>query len=237
MNINRYPTEARGFVDQGWLKSYHTFSFGAYHDSNRMGFGLLRVINDDRVLPGKGFETHPHKNMEIISIPLSGALRHKDSEGHETVIQKGDVQIMSAGTGVFHSEWNHSNSEDVHFLQIWIQPEKLEISPRYDQKKFDVSAQKNAFQTIVSPLGTDYDGVKINQQAFLSLINFSATPHRKYELFQEGNGVYVFVLEGEVQIGQETCGRRDGLGMEGVKYLDFASKQDSQVLLIEAPMS
>lgn len=227
----------RGHANHGWLNSYHTFSFGGYHNPNKMNFGALRVLNDDTVNGGMGFSKHPHDNMEIVSIPLEGGLEHQDSMGNKTLIKKGEVQIMSAGTGVFHSEKNESGKAPVKFLQIWVSPDKKNIKPRYDQKIFDLVARKNKFQTVVSPLGTTDEGVKINQNAWFSLVDLENENTQTYNLKDKNNGVYVFVLEGEVEIDGQKLIKRDGLGITETELVTIKSSQDTEVLLMEIPMS
>lgn len=236
MKVTLHRAQSRGVANHGWLKSNHSFSFASYYNPERMGFGLLRVLNDDQVAPSEGFGTHPHQNMEIVSIPLTGSLQHKDSEGNQTVIQHGEVQLMSAGTGVLHSEYNHSNQEEVNFLQIWVIPEKLGIKPRYDQKKFSKEGRKNTFQRIVSPIGSNEGGVKINQQAYFSLIDLDIGNSAAYKLHDQSNGVYLFVLNGELSIEGEMLQGRDALGIEGVEKITIQALADAQALLIEVPM-
>jgi quercetin 2,3-dioxygenase len=227
----------RGHANHGWLNSYHTFSFGGYHNPSKMNFGALRVLNDDTVNGGMGFGKHPHDNMEIVSIPLEGGLEHQDSMGNKTLIKKGEVQIMSAGTGVFHSEKNESGKAPVKFLQIWVFPDKKNIEPRYDQKIFDLAARKNKFQTVVSPLGTSDEGVKINQNAWFSLVDLENENTLTYNLKDTNNGVYVFVLEGELEIDGQKLSKRDGLGITETELVTIKSSQDAEVLLMEIPMS
>ncbi len=228
-----HPANSRGVVDFGWLKSAHSFSFGHWHNPEKTRFGLLRVLNDDQVAPGQGFGTHPHDNMEIVSIPLSGALEHRDSMGNTTVIRKGDVQIMSAGTGVQHSEYNHSKTEPVHFLQIWVFPEKRNITPRYDQKTFDPTLRQNQWQTVVSPEGGD--AVAINQQAWFSLGSFDAQTSAHYRPHREGQGVYLFVLEGEAQADGQLLHRRDALAVTGNEPIELTFNAKTEILAIEIP--
>jgi quercetin 2,3-dioxygenase len=227
----------RGHANHGWLNSYHTFSFGGYHNPSKMNFGALRVLNDDTVNGGMGFSKHPHDNMEIVSIPLEGGLEHQDSMGNKTLIKKGEVQIMSAGTGVFHSEKNESGKAPVKFLQIWVFPDKKNIEPRYDQKVFDLAARKNKFQTVVSPLETTDEGVKINQNAWFSLVDLENGNAITYNLKDKNNGVYVFVLEGELEIYGQKLSKRDGLGITETELVTITSSQDAEVLLMEIPMS
>lgn len=218
----------------GWLDSHHSFSFGNFYHPDLMGFGLLRVLNDDRVSAGAGFAAHPHHNMEIISIPLFGALKHRDSTGKEAVIKEGDVQIMSAGSGLHHSEKNAASDRSVEFLQIWILPEASDLTPGYDQQSFPDENRMNKLQTVVDPEGKE--GVQINQKAWLHLGKYNRDALLNYKLRNTGNGVYVFVLEGGVSIEGEDLKRRDGLGAMGASELNISISKDSELLLIEVPM-
>ncbi len=229
-----HPAATRGQVDFGWLKSAHSFSFGRWQNPEKTRFGLLRVLNDDQVAPGQGFGTHPHDNMEIISIPLSGDLAHRDSMGNETVIRQNDVQIMTAGTGVQHSEYNHSKIDPVHFLQIWVFPKLRHLTPRYDQKTFNPTDRQNRFQTIVSPDGKE--GVQINQEAWFSLGHFEAGQKISYPTHLAGSGIYAFLLEGEAAIDEKPLQRRDALGISGADALELHFTADSEILMIEIPM-
>nr|MBS0038169.1 pirin family protein [Saprospiraceae bacterium] len=229
-----HKSENRGRTQLGWLDSYHSFSFGNFYHPDLTGFGLLRVLNDDKVSPGAGFATHPHRNMEIISIPLSGALKHRDSTGKEAVIKEGDVQIMSAGSGLHHSEKNAASDRPVEFLQIWILPEAPDLTPGYDQQSFTVEKRMNKLQTVVDPEGKE--GVQINQKAWLYLGKYNRDAQLNYKLRNAENGVYIFVLEGGVSINSEDLKRRDGLGAVGVSELDISISKDSELLLIEVPM-
>jgi len=230
-----HKADTRGVAEHGWLRSRHTFSFAGYHNPQRMRFGLLRVINDDVVQPGMGFGTHPHDNMEIISIPLAGKLRHEDSMGNVQKINSGEIQIMSAGTGITHSEYNGSDSEDVNFLQIWVIPEKRDIEPRYDQKLFSADERLGRFQNIVSPDRND-SGVWINQQAWFWMGNFNAGDSESYTIKRSGNGAYFFVLEGAVTIAGELLERRDGLGIEDAQSVDFEVNEDCRLLVMDVPI-
>ncbi|WP_242927499.1 pirin family protein [Pontibacter vulgaris] len=230
-----HKADTRGHAYHGWLDSHHTFSFARYYNPERMGFGLLRVLNDDIVAPGMGFGAHPHDNMEIVSIPLAGALEHKDSTGTSKVINTGDVQIMSAGSGLTHSEYNHSKTEQVNFLQIWVLPKEHDITPRYEQKTFEVADRKNKLQTVVSPEKTD-GAIWINQDAWFSLANLDAGKELTYTLHKQGQGVYVFVLEGAVEVNGENLSRRDGMGITDAESLNIKAIADAQVLLMEVPM-
>lgn len=229
-----HQSDTRGKANHGWLKSRHTFSFAEYYDQDRMGFGALRVINDDAVDPGKGFGKHPHKDMEIISIPLEGTLSHNDSEGNSGLIKKGEVQIMSAGTGIFHSEQNASATDPVKFLQIWVLPKKMAVKPRYEQKAFDL--QDNKMKLVVSPNGED-GSVSINQDAYFSLAKIGSGNDVTYKRKQEGTGLYIFVISGEVEVDGQSLAKRDGLGLENFKAVSVNGLSDSEVLLMEVPMS
>ena len=237
MKKTLHKAETRGLADHSWLQSRHTFSFANYYNPERMSFGLLRVINDDIVQPGMGFGTHPHENMEIVSIPLSGELQHKDSLGNTQYIRSGEVQIMSAGTGITHSEYNGSDSELVSFLQIWVLPKFQNIKPRYGQQLFSAKDRKNKFQIIVSPDQTDNSSaVQINQDAWFIQGDFDAGQTGSYKIKREGNGVYFFVLEGAVTIADEQLQRRDAVGFEDVTEIDFEATEDCQILVIDVPM-
>ncbi|MFA7359429.1 MAG: pirin family protein [Candidatus Kapaibacterium sp.] len=231
-----HKADTRGFADLGWLKSKLTFSFATYYDERRMNFGMLRVLNDDIVESGMGFGTHPHNNMEIVSIPLSGALEHKDSMGHVEVIKECEVQIMSAGTGVMHSEYNHSKTEDVNFLQIWILPKERNIKPRYDQRNIKDVDKKNKFLTVVSSDKNDNNALWINQDAYLSLAKIDADTEISYDIKMKGNGVYLFVIEGGVTIDGNELKKRDGIGIEDTDRIKIKSNSDNYLLAIEVPM-
>lgn len=231
-----HKADERGHANHGWLNSYHSFSFAGFHDPAKIHFGALRVLNDDTVSGGMGFGTHPHDNMEIISIPLSGDLEHKDSMGNTTVIKKGEVQIMSAGTGIYHSEKNKNHGEAVKFLQIWVFPKLRNIEPRYDQKVFSEADRKNKFQTVVSPLDSTEGGVGINQDAWFSLGNLEKDAETTYQIKQEGNGVYAFILEGEIEINGQKLARRYGLGISEADILTIKASSNAEVLLMDIPM-
>ena len=226
----------RGFASRGWLKSYHSFSFSSYHDPEKMNFGLLRVLNDDFVEQGMGFGTHGHDNMEIVSIPLSGALKHNDSTGREAVINHGDVQIMSAGSGIQHSEYNNSKTEPVKFLQIWVFPKKKDIEPRYEQKSFNEADKKNQFLTVVSP-EKNAKSIWINQDAYFSMANLDANFNLDYTLKNPNHGIYAFVLEGNVDVAGKTLGERDALGVYETDKVSFKANSDAKILVIEVPMT
>ncbi len=229
-----HRAETRGSANFGWLDSKHTFSFGRYYNPERLNFGALRVLNDDIVTGGAGFGTHPHDNMEIVSIPLRGDLKHEDSTGRGEIIKTGDVQIMSAGSGLQHSEFNPNKDKEVNFLQIWVLPKEHNITPRYDQKSFDVTERKNSIQTVVSP--TDDKAVWINQDAYFSLSDLSQGTSIEYKMNLSGNGVYVFVLEGEATVGESSLNRRDGLGVWDTEQVNITASADAQLLFVEVPM-
>lgn len=235
MNKVIHKASSRGSANFGWLNSKHTFSFGQYYNPERMNFGMLRVLNDDIVIGGAGFPTHPHSNMEIVSIPLKGALAHKDSTGTEKIIESGEVQIMSAGSGLSHSEYNASKTDEVNFLQIWIIPKEEGIVPRYDQKMFDENARKNSIQTVVSP--KDDNSLWINQDAWLSLVDIESQHSIGYTINKVSNGAYVFVIEGEIEVDGEHLSKRDAIGISNVNEVDINAKTDAKVLIIEVPMN
>ncbi|WP_163339872.1 pirin family protein [Desulfopila sp. IMCC35008] len=236
MNPILHKNTSRGLADHGWLVSRHTFSFANYYDPQRTNFGLLRVINDDIVKPTMGFGTHPHENMEIVSIPLSGSLRHQDSMGNKHIIAAGEVQIMSAGSGLTHSEYNNSDQEDVNFLQIWVFPKKKDIEPRYGQLRFESVDRINRFQTLVSPIRSD-NTIWINQDAWFAMADIQAGKEIRYEKQMKGNGVYLFLIEGDVAVNDFFLKRRDGLGIEKGDTIKVLAETDAQLLVIEVPMT
>lgn len=231
-----HKADTRGHANHGWLDSWHTFSFAGYYDPQRVHFGALRVLNDDTVAGGMGFGAHPHDNMEIISIPTSGALEHRDSMGTAQVISTGDVQAMSAGSGIQHSEKNKNNDQPVKFFQIWVFPNKKNVQPRYDQKSFSDSEKKNKLLTVVSPIGTDDGGIQIHQDAWFSLGNLDKGVAVDYNLKKNGNGVYAFVIEGEVSINGQALNRRDGLGITEADQFEVRAESSAEILLMEVPM-
>jgi len=236
MNTILHQANTRGHANHGWLDSHHSFSFANYHNPERMHFGVLRVLNDDQVSAGMGFGTHPHDNMEIISIPLEGDLEHKDSMGNLAVIKEGDVQIMSAGTGIMHSEYNRNKEKAVKFLQIWVFPNKKNVEPRYDQISIKNIEKKNEFYQILSPSQED-QGVWLYQDAWFHLGKFDAGKQTRYSINKKGNGVYVFVLDGEIEIEGQQLGKRDGFGIWDIDSFNFKSNSNARVLLLEVPMS
>jgi redox-sensitive bicupin YhaK (pirin superfamily) len=235
MNTVLHKAQSRGHANHGWLDSNHSFSFANYHNPERMHFGVLRVLNDDRVAPGKGFGTHPHDNMEIISIPLEGDLEHKDSMGNVAVIKEVDVQVMSAGTGIYHSEYNKNNDQEVKFLQIWLFPNKKNVEPRYDQISIKEIEKKNSFYQVLSP-NQDDQGVWIHQNAWFNIGNFDKGVSSEYALNDPTNGVYVFVLNGEVSIEGQKLEKRDGFGIWDTSKISLTADENSRVLLMEVPM-
>jgi redox-sensitive bicupin YhaK (pirin superfamily) len=236
-NTVLHQADSRGHADHGWLKSYHSFSFANYYNPDRMHFGVLRVLNDDQVASGMGFGTHPHDNMEIISIPLEGDLEHKDSMGNVAVIRHGDIQVMSAGTGIQHSEYNRSKDQLVRFLQIWVFPNKRNVTPRYDQLTLNLADRQNKLQQILSPNVEDA-GVWIHQDAWFHLGTFDQGISTKYTLKKPGNGIYAFVIKGSFTIDQQQLNRRDGLGIWDTANIELkATSPDSEILLMEVPMN
>ncbi len=231
-----HKAESRGHANHGWLNSYHTFSFANYYNPERVQFGMLRVLNDDQVEAGMGFGIHPHDNMEIISIPLEGDLEHKDSMGNIAVIRKGDIQVMSAGSGITHSEYNKNKNSLVKFLQIWVYPNKKNVKPRYDQITLNESDRKNKFQQILSPNDND-EGVWIYQDAWFFMGNLDNGITTGYKIKKEGNGVYAFVISGDATINQIKLNKRDGLGIWDIDELTITANSDCEILLMEVPMN
>lgn len=238
MKTTLHKANTRGKADHGWLKSHHSFSFASYHNPERMGFGKLRVLNDDIVQPKMGFGTHPHQNMEIISIPLSGALTHKDSMDNKRAITTGEVQVMSAGTGLQHSEFNDSKTDEVKFLQLWIQPKEHNVTPRYEQKQFDQTKRENKFQTVVAPKNNSIDdALWIHQQAYISIGNFTTSQTIDFQLNNASHGIYIFLLEGKIEVGTETLSTKDAIGIWDTENVEINVKEDSKVLVVEVPMN
>lgn len=237
MRHRLFPKNKRGTANHGWLKANFSFSFGNYYNPDMVQFGMLRVLNDDTIAGGTGFGTHPHDNMEIITIPLEGGLTHRDSMGNQETVRFGEVQVMSAGTGIQHSEMNASESEEAKTLQLWIFPEKDNVTPRYDQKGFDLEANKNSFVTVVSPEDkNDGNALWIYQQAFLSLGIFEAGTTITYDLKIPENGVYLFLIEGETEINNETIRERDAYGIVEFENFEIKTNKQSKILVIEVPM-
>jgi len=230
-----HKANTRGHANHGWLDTHHTFSFANYRNPERMHFGVLRVLNDDVVAGGRGFGTHPHDNMEIISIPLEGDLEHKDSMGNVTVIKQGDVQVMSAGTGVFHSEYNKNMDQEVRFLQIWLFPNKRNVAPRYDQIALENQHLKNQLFQILSP-NKDDEGVWIHQNAWFHMGNLDKGFTTNYSLKGSDTGVYAFVMEGDVTIEGQALSKRDGYGIWDIANIQISANSDARILLMEVPM-
>lgn len=230
-----HKAETRGNANHGWLNSSHTFSFAGYYDQNRIHFGVLRVLNDDTVAAGMGFGTHPHDNMEIISIPLSGDLKHKDSMGNETVIKQGDIQVMSAGTGISHSEMNANKDKEVKFLQIWVIPNKRNVQPRYGQLQMEEAKMNNQFLQVLSPNEND-EGVWIHQDAYFSIGKLEQNFTAEYTLKNKANGVYAFLLEGKATVAGEELSKRDGLEISETELFTVTANEEAKILLMEVPM-
>lgn len=231
-----YQSHTRGHANHGWLDSYHTFSFAGYFNPERVHFGAIRVFNDDVIVGGTGFGTHPHANMEIVSIPLSGALEHQDSTGRNKIIKTGEVQIMSAGTGIEHSEYNASKEDEVNFLQIWILPDKMNIEPRYDQREFPLEHHKNKLINVVAP--DNSRALWINQKAWFYLGEIERDNEVEYKINENenGNGIYLFVIEGEIEVADQKLQKRDGMGITGLDNLVIRASTDSKLLLIETTL-
>jgi hypothetical protein len=236
MNTVFHKADTRGSANHGWLKANHSFSFANYYNPERMHFGVLRVLNDDTIAGGKGFGTHPHDNMEIITIPLEGDLEHKDSIGNGTVIKNGDIQVMSAGTGITHSEFNANENLQVKLLQIWLFPNQKNLTPRYDQLTINSISKKNEFYQILSPEKND-DGVWINQDAWFHIGEFAIDSSEKYIIKKEKNGVYLFIIEGKAIVNQQLLERRDGYGLWNIKEVEIEVTANSRVLIMDIPMN
>lgn len=231
-----HPASSRGAADHGWLQAKHSFSFANYYDSERVQFGALRVLNDDIIAPGMGFGTHPHDNMEIITIPLDGALEHKDSMDNIGVIETDEIQVMSAGSGVYHSEYNKNKDQSVSLLQIWVFPNKKDVTPRYDQKNIKDLKKVNSFYPIVTP-NQNGPGMWIHQDAWFHLGEFDKETRINYNINKKGNGVYAFLIEGSVQIDGESLEKRDALGLWDTESFELLANPNSRILLIEVPLN
>ncbi len=236
MKIQIHKSNERGSADYGWLKPNYYFSFSNYHNPSKVHFGLLRVLNDDFIMGGGAFPTHPHDNMEIVTIPLTGALQHKDNTGGEGIIKAGDIQIMSAGSGIQHSESNASATESVTLFQIWLFPKIKNITPRYDQRTFDVTGRLNKWQVVVSPKEED-NALWINQDARFALTNLSAGNTIEYKNGFDGNGVFLVVINGSVEIDGTTLNKRDALGISETNQFTIKATTDTELLSIEIPMT
>jgi redox-sensitive bicupin YhaK (pirin superfamily) len=237
MTSQIYKANTRGTADFGWLKANFSFSFGNYFNPDRIQFGMLRVLNDDTIAGGTGFGTHGHANMEIITIPLEGGLRHKDSMGNEGVIGFGEVQVMSAGTGVEHSEMNASPTENAKTLQLWVFPNQENVTPRYEQKSFDLEKNSNTFINIVSPKDkNDGNALWVYQDTFFNLGVFKEDLTINYPIKIENNGIYLFLIDGEIEINNEILSARDAMGITDIKKVEIKILKQSKILLIEIPM-
>lgn len=236
-NTVLHQAVTRGHADHGWLNSYHTLSFANYYNPERMHFGALRVLNDDTVAAGKGFGKHPHDNMEIISIPLEGDLEHSDSMGNKTIIRKGDIQAMSAGTGVAHSEYNANPDKPVKFLQIWVYPDRKNIQPQYSQVTLQPADRENKLQQIVSPRSKGSEGVTVQQEAWFSLGDFEKGKQVIYEIKRKENGAYIFVLKGKVTVDGQKLDTRDGFGVWETNKVSIIADSDAEILLMDVPMN
>ena len=237
MKTKLFEANSRGNADHGWLKANFSFSFGNYYNPERVQFGMLRVLNDDTIAGGTGFGTHPHANMEIITIPLEGGLKHRDSMGNEGVIRFGEVQVMSAGTGIQHSEMNASQNDLAKTLQLWVFPDKEDVTPRYDQKSFDIENQINKFVTIVSPKEkNDGNALWVYQQTFFNLGIFEKDTSITYKVNIPENGVYLFLIEGEIEVDNQILKTRDAIGIIDFEQFEIKINSKSKILLIEVPM-
>lgn len=237
MKSRLFPKSERGTADYGWLQANFSFSFGNYYNPEMVQFGMLRVLNDDTIAGGMGFGTHPHDNMEIVTIPLEGGLTHRDSMGNQATVRFGEVQVMSAGTGIQHSEMNASQTERAKTLQIWLFPEMENVTPRYDQKSFDLQNKRNNFVPVVCPHNKpEGEALWIYQQAYFHLGVFDAGQVAHYDVKIPGNGIYLFLIEGELEIGGQMVMERDAFGAIELEGFDAEVKQPSKILIIEVPM-
>lgn len=230
-----HKADSRGSANHGWLKVNHTFSFAGYYNAERIQFGALRVLNDDTIAPEMGFETHPHDNMEIITIPLKGDLKHKDSMGNEGVISEGEIQVMSAGSGIQHSEFNANNDKEINLLQIWVYPNKKNVDPRYDQISIKKLEKENDFFQIASPNESD-EGTWIHQEAWFNLGYLTAGTNKEYFFKDINNGVYLFVIEGKLKLGDIELAKRDGVGISETSKFNLDILENSRILIMEVPM-
>lgn len=231
-----HKADSRGHADHGWLNAYHSFSFASWFNPNRIQFGVLRVLNDDTIAAGMGFGTHGHDNMEIITIPLEGDLAHKDNMGNAETIKTGDIQVMSAGTGIQHSEFNPNSDQHTKLFQIWLFPKKQNVTPRYQQITLDKTLQKNNFAQILSP-NQDDEGVWIHQDAWFYLSDFDADFTKKLLLKKEGNGFYIMNIEGEIEVDGEKLSRRDAIGITNASEIEIKANSASKFLIMEIPMN
>lgn len=235
-NTVYHPAASRGHANHGWLDTYHYFSFAGYHDPSRVHFGVLRVINDYLVKGGFGFGKHPHDNMEIITIVLDGALEHKDSMGHTESIHPNEVQVMSAGTGLMHSEYNHNKDQDVRLFQIWIFPDQHSVTPRYEQRVFDPAARLNKLQPLVSPIYNKDEGLKIHQDAYIYRSSLEKGKSLTHQLHSDKHGVYILMAEGSATVNGQKLNRRDGFGISEVSEINITADTDTDIIVLEVPM-
>ena len=236
-NTILHKASTRGHADHGWLNAHHTFSFASYYNPDRVQFGVLRVLNDDIVASGMGFGTHPHDNMEIVTIPMKGAVAHEDSMGTNGIINAGDVQIMSAGSGIYHSEFNASQTEALELFQIWVMPKLKNITPRYDQRTYKTEDFKGQWKTVVSPLGTDIDSLQVNQDTYFNITELATGESLSYALHGAQQGAFVFVIEGGIEVAGEKLSKRDAMGISQTDSIKVKSiSAETKVLLIEVPM-
>lgn len=237
MNKVLHLAQERGLVSFGWLDAKYSFSFGNYYNPDKMNFGALRVLNDDTIAPAMGFGKHPHKNMEIITIVQSGALKHEDSMGNKGIIETGDIQVMSAGSGIEHSEVNASSQNSLTLFQLWIHSQRQDVTPRYEQKKIAPLLTDNAFTTIVKPKQEALkDDIWIHQQAYISIGNFSNETQTNYSMQQSQNGVYIMVIEGSIVVADQTLQHRDAIGLWNTQSVNISITKNSKVLIVEVPM-
>lgn len=237
MKTELHPANERGHAGLDWLDTYHSFSFATYFNPAREQFGCLRVLNDDTIAGGTGFDLHPHNNMEIITLMLKGSLEHRDSMGNTQVIAQGEVQVMSAGTGIYHAEYNHSETEDAKLFQIWIFPREKELKPRYDQKFFEEQNTKNKLVTLVTPdIKQQDDSLWIHQDAYISTVNLEKGHNIEYKIRIQGNGVFAIVIEGNIKVNENSLNRRDAIAVTETDTVNFESVTDSNLLIIEVPM-
>ena len=238
MKTTIHKANTRGYADHGWLKSHHTFSFASYQNAERNNFGMLRVLNDDLVQPKMGFGAHPHQNMEIISIPLKGALSHKDSMGNKRAIEVGEVQVMSAGTGLTHSEFNDSKTDEVNFLQLWIIPEEMSVAPNYEQREFSIDDRNNQLQTVIAPKNKlEGDALPISQQAYIYRSNLDSGKSIDLNLKSSNNGLYIFVVDGNVEVDGNLLNKRDAIGVSETDKIQIKSNDNSELIIVEVPMN
>lgn len=234
--ITLHSSETRGHANHGWLDAHHSFSFASWYNQERIHFGVLRVLNDDHIKAGYGFGKHPHDNMEIITIILEGTLEHQDSMGHTETIKPNEVQVMSAGSGVVHSEYNHSKEEDVRLFQIWIFPNKQNVSPRYDQKIFSPSERINQLQTIVSPIDNEDEGLKIHQNAWIYRTQLEENKTIELQPHSEHHGFYIMLIDGSATIENNNLSKRDAIGISETKEVKINTEKGCDLLILEVPM-